>query len=80
MAYRNKVEGGFSGGLRANVPARATRQLAAGPFDVSAVSTSSASMTLADALITGLLIIYPTVATVVAIMVALTMLNPVAGI
>ena len=80
MAYRNKVEGGFSGGLRADAPARATRQLAAGPFDVSAVSASSASMTLADALITGLLIIYPTVATVVAIMVALTMLNPVAGI
>ncbi len=80
MANVNKIEGGFSGGLHTAASAVSMRQLAAGPFDISAVDRESDTITLPDALITGLLIIYPTVATVVAVMVGLALIGPAGGI
>lgn len=43
----------------------------AGPFEVAAITAKSPSMR--DALVTGLLVIYPTVATVVAIVAGLAL-------
>lgn len=80
MAYENNtMNGGFSGSLRAaNTAGRPTSRLVAGPFDVSPAKGDNETMSMPDALITGLLVIYPAVATVVAVMVGLFLSNPVA--
>ena len=78
MAYQNNTIG-FSGDLRAaTVEAKHASQLAAGPFDVSSTNREDETASLSDALITGLLIVYPAVATVVAVVVGLFLSNPVA--
>jgi hypothetical protein len=70
MAYQdNIVDRGFSSGLPQAKPAS---RLAAGPFDVSPEHEDGAS-TVADALITGLLVVYPAIATVVAVVVGLSL-------
>jgi len=66
------MNGGFSTKLRAaDAAARPVSHLAAGPFDVRRASYESGAMTLPDALITGLLIVYPAFATAVAVVVGL---------
>ena len=79
MAYRNNTtNGGFSGSLRAaDAVAKPASRLAAGPFDVSSAERENQTATLADALITGLLIVYPALATAVAIVVGLFLSSPV---
>ena len=81
MAHQNNTTNtGFSGSLRAaGVAAKPVSRLAAGPFDVSSAKRQSEATTLADALITGLLVVYPVLATVVAVMVGLFLSVPVAG-
>lgn len=78
MAYQNDTMT-ISGTLRA---ARKTSKpvpgLAAGPFDVSSAQRESQATTLSDALITGLLIVYPAVATAVAVVVGLSLSAPIA--
>ena len=59
--------------------AKPASRLAAGPFDVSSAKRENETTTLPDALITGLLIVYPALATVVAIVVGLFLSGPVAG-
>jgi hypothetical protein len=77
MANENNTIG-FSGSPRAaNVAAKPASQLAAGPFDVSSANRENETMTLPDALITGLLIVYPALATVVAVVVCLFLSNQV---
>ena len=79
MAYRNNTtNSGLSGSLRvANAAAKPASRLAAGPFDVSSATRENETTTLADALITGLLVVYPVLATVVAVMVGLFLSIPV---
>jgi hypothetical protein len=81
MAYRNDTtNGGFSGSLRAaEATVKPASCLAAGPFDVSSAERENQATTLPDALITGLLIVYPALATAVAIVVGLFLSGPVAG-
>jgi len=77
MAYRQDIAaGGFFGGQTANAVESA--RLPAGPFDVSATRSHNTATTLSDALITGLLIVYPVVATVVAVIVGLFLAGPLA--
>lgn len=79
MAHQNNTNSGFSGSLRAaGTAARPASRLAAGPFDVSSASRENETASLPDALIAGMLVIYPAVATVVAVMVGLVLAGPVA--
>ena len=55
-------------------------RIAAGPFDVSSAKRENETMSLPDALITGLLIVYPALATVVAVVVGLSLSNPIIGV
>ena len=72
MAYENEIDGGFLGGLRtADAVREPASRLAAGPFEVAAAEAGG-GMTLPDALITGLLIVYPALATVVALVVGMS--------
>jgi hypothetical protein len=78
MAYQN-TNSGYSSSLRAaSAAAKPASRLAAGPFDVSSASRENETASLPDALITGMLVIYPAVATVVAVMVGLVLAGPVA--
>ena len=79
MVYENNTVG-FSGSLRkADAVAKPVSRLAAGPFDVSSAKRENEAMTLPDALITGLLVVYPALATVVAVIVGLYLSGPVVG-
>jgi len=79
MALRQEITaGGFFGGGASNAVAKPGVQLAAGPFDVSPQRHATTATTLSDALITGLLIVYPVVATVVAVIVGLFLAGPLA--
>jgi hypothetical protein len=81
MAYHNeKTADRFGGLVAANGPATGSAAVAAGPFDVSAAKRDSETMTLPDALITGMLIVYPALATVVAVVVGLYLSSPAPGI
>ena len=53
--------------------------LLAGPFDVPP-EREGQSVTVADALIAGMLVIYPAIATVVAVVVGLVLSGPGAGV
>jgi len=79
MEFRQEMTaGGFFGGGASNAVAKPGVQLAAGPFDVSPQRSENMATTLSDALITGLLIVYPVAATVVAVMVGLFLARPLA--
>jgi len=79
MAYRQEITaGGFFGGGASGAGSKPAAQLAAGPFDVSPQRHETTATTLSDALITGLLIVYPVVATVVAVIVGLFFAGPLA--
>lgn len=80
MVYNEKTADRFGGLVAADGPAMASSRLAAGPFDVSAAKRDGEKTTLSDALITGLLVVYPAVATVVAVIVGLYFSSPSAGI
>ncbi len=75
MARANDIDCGALGAMRATRPAS---PIAAGPFDISPSSGAAANSTLPDALITGLLVGYPVLATVVALVVGLSLSGPVA--
>jgi hypothetical protein len=78
MAYQNNTNSGFSSSLRAaDSASKPSSRLAAGPFDVSSASRENETASLPDALITGMLVVYPVVATVVAAMVGLVLAGPV---
>jgi hypothetical protein len=51
-------------------------RLAAGPFEAVVAKEDNAT-TMSDALITGMLVVYPVVATVVAAMVGLVLAGPI---
>jgi hypothetical protein len=77
MAYDCNSDDGFLGGLRAAGPARAPLAgVSAGPFDVSG-DDAATGMSVSDALITGLLVAYPVLATVVALIVGISLSGPV---
>jgi hypothetical protein len=80
MTYQsNTMNDGYSGNLRAASAApKPVSGLAAGPFDVSSAERENQTTTLSDALITGLLIVYPAFATAVAVVVGLFLSAPVA--
>ena len=80
MTYQNDtMNDGYSGNLRAASAApKPVSGLAAGPFDVSPAERENQTTTLSDALITGLLIVYPAFATAVAVVVGLFLSAPVA--
>jgi hypothetical protein len=79
MAYQNNTMN-ISRGLRAaNAEAQPASRLAAGPFDISTAQHDTQTTTLSDALITGLLIVYPAVAAAVAVVVGLYLSAPIAG-
>lgn len=81
MAYTTDHTADRFGGLHAaNAPAPASSRLAPGPFDVSGAKRDSEATTVADALITGLLIVYPALATVVAVVAGLYLSGPVPGV
>jgi hypothetical protein len=78
MTYQTTTDRGLSGGLRpADAASRPASRLAAGPFDISAATRGNETASLADALITGMLVVYPVVATVVAVMVGLVLSGPI---
>ncbi|HEY6631582.1 MAG TPA: hypothetical protein VIZ90_09035 [Rhizobiaceae bacterium] len=78
MTYQDDTTGVCSGSLRAASPAaRPASRLAAGPFE-AAVTRDENGSTLPDALITGMLILYPVAATVVAAIVGVSLAGPVA--
>jgi hypothetical protein len=52
--------------------------LAAGPFDAASAKRENDKDALANALITGMLVVYPVLATVVAVMVGLAFAGPMA--
>lgn len=62
----------------ADAAARSSVQLAAGPFDVPTERHSAETMSLADALVTGLLVIYPVLATVTVVAIGLFLSAPIA--
>lgn len=72
MTHKQEIDGGFLGSLRAAETVREpASRMAAGPFEV-AQAEAGGGMTLPDALITGLLIVYPALATVVALVVGMS--------
>ncbi len=77
MAYQNDTAN-ISRSLRAaNISVNSASRLGAGPFDISS-ERENETTTLPDALITGMLVVYPVLATVVAVMVGLVLSGPVA--
>jgi hypothetical protein len=78
MAYQTNTNGDLSSSLRAaNIMAKpAASHVAAGPFG-AALAKDENETTLSDALITGMLVVYPVVATVVAVIVGLALSGPV---
>lgn len=79
MTYEQDKTADFFGGLRAaDSAAKSAAGISAGPFDVSPERREDRTMTLPDALITGMLVIYPVVATVVAVIVGIALSAPVA--
>lgn len=80
MTYQTTTtDRGLSGGLRAaDTDSRPVSRLAAGPFDISSATRGNETTSLPDALITGMLVVYPVVATVVAVMVGLVLSGPIA--
>ena len=79
MAHQNDRMNN-SGSLRAAKAAvKTVSRLEAGPFGVSSAQLENQATRLSDALITGLLIVYPAVATAVAVVVGLSLSAPVAG-
>jgi hypothetical protein len=78
MAYQNDTTN-ISRSLRAaNISANSASRPGAGPFDISSAERENETTTLPDALITGMLVIYPVLATMVAVMVGLVLSGPVA--
>ena len=78
MAYQNDTMN-MSGSLRAASAApKPVSRLAAGAFDVSSARRENQTTTLSDALVTGLLVVYPAVATAVAVVVGLSLSAPIA--
>ncbi len=78
MAYGHNNTVDTASGLRAaDAASRPVAAVAAGPFDVSRPSGAEGPMPISDALITGLLIVYPVVATVVAAIVGLFLAGPI---
>ncbi|MBX3584726.1 MAG: hypothetical protein KF810_22860 [Rhizobiaceae bacterium] len=75
MAKQMGTKRGFTGGLEAPATRLAT-QLAAGPFDPA--RGESDAMPMRDALLTGLLVIYPVFATVAVIAIGLFLSAPLA--
>lgn len=75
MAFVHDKTAGFTvkGAQASALPA----QLSAGPFEVSRAHDGQ-PMTTADALMTGLLVIYPVLAIVAAVIVGLTFIAPIA--
>jgi hypothetical protein len=80
MTYQNDtMNDGYSGNLRvASAAPKPVSGLAAGPFDLSSAEREKQATRLSDALITGLLIVYPAFATAVAVVVGLFLSAPVA--
>ncbi|MBL8580140.1 MAG: hypothetical protein JNK47_23315 [Mesorhizobium sp.] len=78
MSYQQDQTRGFLAMRAADTAARSSVQLAAGPFDVPNERRSAETMTLADALLTGLLVIYPVLATVAVIAIGLFLSAPIA--
>lgn len=77
MAYQDITNTIHSGSLRAaSAAAKPASRLAAGPFE-AAVAKDDNATPMSDALITGMLVVYPVVATVVAAMVGLALAGPV---
>ena len=77
MAYQNDTAN-ISRSLRAaDISADSASRPGAGPFDISSAERENETTTLPDALITGMLVVYPVLATVVAVMVGLSLSHPV---
>jgi hypothetical protein len=73
-----EIEGRTSGRFRAADQAiEPASPIAAGPFDLPCASRNDEAASLPDALITGLLVVYPALATVVALIVGLSLAGPV---
>lgn len=68
---------GFSA-VRPGDGRQAKAAIVAGPFDVPATNRAGGGPSLSDALITGLLVVYPVLATVAAVVVGLSIAGPVA--
>jgi hypothetical protein len=77
MTYTTDSTADRMGGLHAANGPMAASSLVAGPFEAK---RENETMTLPDALITGLLIVYPALATVVAVVAGLYLSGPTAGI
>ncbi|MCX7306272.1 MAG: hypothetical protein NTV73_18355 [Hyphomicrobiales bacterium] len=75
MAYHRETAAGGFGGRAASSAGKPASQVKAGPFDVSP-ALSDTTTTMSDALITGLLIVYPVAATVAAVVVGLFIAGP----
>jgi len=73
MAYQNDKNGSLRA---AGAEPKPASRLAAGPFE-AAPGRDDNETTLPDALITGILVVYPVLATVVAVMVGLAHAAPV---
>ena len=79
MAHQNDTMN-ISGSLRAASAApEPVSRLAAGPFDIASAQRENLARTLSDTLITGMLIVYPAVATAVAVVVGLSLSAPIAA-
>jgi hypothetical protein len=78
LGQNNKTADTFGGLSAVDTAAKAAARLPAGPFNVSPERSENSPMTLPDALITGLLVVYPVVATVVAVIVGLALSGRVA--
>ncbi|MEW9807719.1 hypothetical protein ABUE31_17145 [Mesorhizobium sp. ZMM04-5] len=73
MVHEQEIECRLRAADRAIRPAG---RVVAGPFDPA--TKDAATTSLSDALVTGLLVVYPAVATVVALVVGLSLSGPVA--
>jgi len=78
MWYQQDQTRGFLAMRAVETAARSSVQLAAGPFDVPTERRSTETMTMTDALLTGLLVIYPVLATVAVIAIGLFLSAPIA--
>jgi hypothetical protein len=77
MAFENRIDDRIFGSFRAaEASAEPVSRLAAGPFDLPRERAGDASP-LSDVLITGLLVVYPALAAVVALIVGLSLTGPV---
>jgi hypothetical protein len=77
MTYQNNTMDTSRSLRAANISVNAASRLAAGPFGISSAERENETTTLPDALITGMLVVYPVLATVVAVMVGLVLSGPV---